>query len=156
MKIAAVIAEDDPLFGQFLHSVLTDQPDVDVVLALADGTRVVEEVLRREPHVLLLNLHLPGCDGFDVVDRLREAESPCHVVFVTREEDEQLAVECARRGARGFLPKPEALILLPKAIRAVVNGEPWFSRRVLGIILGEYSALAGKTSGAATHHAGRG
>lgn len=145
MKITAMIAEDDPLLAQFLQCVLADQADVEVVASLADGNQVAEEVLRLRPQVLLLDLNLPGCSGLNIVDRLRTSGSKCRVLVLTGASDDVTALECARRGAHGFVPKQEALSILPKAVRAVADGEPWFSRRVLGIVLGEYPALVSKS-----------
>lgn len=144
LKLTALIAEDDPLLAQFLQCVLTEQAQVEVLASLPDGKQVVSEVLRLEPQILLLDLNLPGCGGLEIVDKLREAGSACRILVLTGASDEQMAVECARRGAHGFVPKQEALSLLPKAIQAVASGEPWYSRRVLGAVLSEYPTLVSK------------
>lgn len=142
--LTAFIAEDDPLLAQFLRCVLTEQADVEVLATVAEGTQVADEVERLKPEILLLDLNLPGCSGLEVVEKLRAAGSHCRILVLTGASDDLMAVECARRGAHGFVPKQEALNMLPKAIRAVASGEPWFSRRVLGMVLGEYPSLVSK------------
>lgn len=80
-ELAAVIVDDEPIARRRLARLLTTIGGVRVVAEAGDVAAAVEEVRRHRPDLLLLDVRMPGGDGFDVVDALRDA--PPAVVFVT-------------------------------------------------------------------------
>ena len=82
----------------------------------ADGERGLEEVARREPDVVLLDLRMPGLDGLDVLRRLRREHPAVRVVVITAHGTVDAAVEAMKLGAADFLQKP----FEPSQVRSVV------------------------------------
>ncbi len=142
MAITILIAEDDALLRSFLSEVLDREPDFSIAASVADGNSCLEAIQQHQPQIVLLDLNLPGLSGMKVLERLgqQETEGPC-VLVLSGTEDEETQVEAARNGARGFLAKSQAVSLLAQAIRAVADGELWFSRRVSSYIFLEHQRL---------------
>ena len=98
--------------------VVDDDPDIRTILAdrlaargyevteAGDGLRAIEIATREPPDLILLDLDLPGADGFAVLDRLRQESAPPTVVVITAFASIEKAVDAMRRGAYDFIPKP--------------------------------------------------
>ncbi|MCR6500058.1 LytTR family DNA-binding domain-containing protein [Shinella sp. CPCC 101442] len=79
--LTAIIVDDEPIARRRLARLLASIGGVEVVAQAGDVAAAVEETRRHLPDLLLLDVRMPGGDGFDVVDALRDA--PPAVVFVT-------------------------------------------------------------------------
>ena len=76
------------------------------VVEAGDGLQALEISARDLPDLMLLDLDLPGADGFTVLERLRQETLPPTVVVITAFGTIEKAVEAMRRGAYDFIPKP--------------------------------------------------
>jgi two-component system, NarL family, response regulator NreC len=83
-----------------------------------------------EPHVLVLDLNMPGGSGIETISRLRERAPDTNIVVVTMEEDPVFAQRAFAAGALGFVAKELADDELLAAIRAAASGEEFVSPRV--------------------------
>jgi len=144
-RITIFIAEDDALLRDCLMEMLSLQDDLAVVGSSTNGADVVEAVCRLRPRVLLLDLRMPGLAGEKVLERLGLLSDPPLVLVLTGDETEETQLLVARCGAHGFLPKSQALTVLPDAIRTVARGELWFTRQTSTRILREYHTLVRRT-----------
>ncbi|MDF2177685.1 LytTR family DNA-binding domain-containing protein [Aliiglaciecola sp. CAU 1673] len=83
-KIKALIVDDEPLARRGLAVRLTDYPHVELLDECKNGTEAVEKILRLKPDLVFLDIQMPGLNGFQVIQQLREkmAHMPL-VVFVT-------------------------------------------------------------------------
>jgi DNA-binding NarL/FixJ family response regulator len=143
-EITVFIAEDDPLLRALLPEILKGEEGIRVVGATGDGAEVLEAVLRLRPALLLLDLHLPGLSGLDVLERLAALDESPRVLVLSGHEAEASQLAAARNGARGFVSKSQAITSLTPALRAIADGGVWFGPRVLGQILSDYPALTRK------------
>ena len=116
-----VIAEDAVLIQENIRKVV--QRDCDVVAAVEDGEGVFEAVAAYAPDILLLDVSLPGMNGFAVAERLRDSKSPVHVIFLTAHRDKNYAKRAFEIGAKGYILKGSMWTELPVAIRAVASGD---------------------------------
>ena len=82
----------------------------------ADGERFMEEVDLRLPACLILDCRMPGLSGPEVQQRLKAAQSPIAILFLTGHGEVPLAVESLKQGAVDFLQKPVQLAPLLAAI----------------------------------------
>jgi two-component system LytT family response regulator len=84
--LRVVLADDEPLARERLKDLLAEHPRFSVVAECASGTEAVEAVAAHAPHLLLLDIRMPGLDGLAVAEALAaraEGAPPTHVVFVT-------------------------------------------------------------------------
>src|SRR5207248_2099527 len=132
MSITILLAEDDPLLRSFLGEVLSREHDLEIVGGAGDGFEAVEAAARLLPDVLLLDLNLPRLRGLKVLERLAEAGDPASVLILSGDEAWETQLEAARAGAKGFVAKTQAPRVLADAIRAVMRGEVWFTRQIMG------------------------
>jgi DNA-binding NarL/FixJ family response regulator len=95
---------------------------IDVVGAAADGEQAVDLVRDTQPHVLLVDLRMPGTDGVEATRRVRALPSPPAVVVLTTLEDQPSIVAALQAGALGYLTKDAAAATIAEAVRAAAAG----------------------------------
>ena len=101
--LRVVIVDDEPLAREDMAQLLAARRDVEVVARCSNGTEALEAVRTTRPDVLLLDIRMPGLDGFSVVAQLDRRELP-YVVFVTAFD--RFAIDAFRVGALDYLLKP--------------------------------------------------
>ena len=135
--IRIVIVDDHTMLREGLKSILTLEDDLEVV-ADADSARDAASIVgNTKPHVVLLDLRMPGVGGLDVIGPIHEASPRSKVLILTASDDRRDHVAALTQGARGIIMKDSAADTLVTAIRAVHNGQAWVDREITGTLLEE-------------------
>jgi DNA-binding NarL/FixJ family response regulator len=134
-RIPIVIADDHAVLRESLTALLQSQPDFEVVGAAANGEEAVRLVQEHSPQVLVLDLAMPGGDGFDVLRALERAGNRVASVVLTGSENQNDYVQVVRLGARGLVLKADQPQKLFTAIRTVAEGELAFSDEIAHSVL---------------------
>lgn len=133
--IRVLIADDHPVMRQGLAALLGSLDDIEVVALAADGQAAVREAVLLRPDVILLDLHMPGVDGFEALRRLAKAAPDAAVCILTMLDDDDSLFAAMRAGARGYLLKGAEQEDIERAVRGIASGQavfgPGVARRVL-------------------------
>ena len=129
MASRVLIVDDHPLTRDALAALL-DQHGFAVVGQAADGAEAIECARRLQPQIVLLDLSMPGMDGFEALPRLRAAAPTCEVVVLTASGTEDNLLRAIRAGAAGYLLKSEPPERIVEFLRGVANGEAALSGAV--------------------------
>lgn len=102
-----LIVDDDQVNLIVTKGILQTHYDVDMVSSGAAAFRYLEQ---RKPEMILLDLHMPEMDGFEVLSRLRANEETAEipVIVLTSDEDQDTEVQVLKAGAMDFIKKPFA------------------------------------------------
>jgi len=130
-----LLVDDQPMLRMGYRMVLDAQPDLNVVGEAENGLEAVEMTARLEPHVVLMDVRMPGLDGVQATERIVPSGSDSRIIVLTTFDLDEYAFGALRAGASGFLlkdvPPPDML----SAIRAVATGDavvaPSVTRRLL-------------------------
>ena len=106
-SIRVVVADDQTAVREGLAIMLGLLDDVEVVGEAADGESALSEAERLRPRLVLLDVQLPGIDGFEVAARLGEASDPPAVVLTSSHAASSYRRRLAQSPARAFIPKGE-------------------------------------------------
>jgi DNA-binding NarL/FixJ family response regulator len=136
VTVRVLIVDDQTLVRTGFRMILEAEPDIEVVGEAGDGAEAIEEVLRLEPDVVLMDVRMPELDGIEATRRLlSDGASATKVVMLTTFDMDEYVYDALQAGASGFLLKdvpPEQLI---DGIRAVANGDallaPSITRRLI-------------------------
>ncbi len=137
-KITVLICDDHALFREGVKTVLSAQPDIEVVGEAADGKEAVVQAIRLYPHVVLLDISMPVLKGFDAVRRIRKARHDVKVLIMTVYDDEDMVARCLDAGAAGYVLKDSPPLQLVYAIQTVCQGEQFLSPKVLTGVVRQY------------------
>jgi two-component system LytT family response regulator len=103
MRIRTLIVDDEPLAREWVRNGLQDEPDIDVVAECGDGFEAVRAVTELRPDLMLLDVQMPGLDGFGVLSSLEAQDLPA-VIFVTAFD--RYALKAFEAHAVDYLMKP--------------------------------------------------
>lgn len=134
--VRIAIADDHAVLRESLTLLLRTQPGFQVVGVAASGGEALALVRREHPDVLLLDLLMPGGDGFEVLRTLDRNGSRVASVVLTGSESQRDYVQTVRLGARGLVLKSDGPEKLFAAIRSVASGELAFSEEIAQRVLG--------------------
>lgn len=104
--MSLLIVDDHATFRSVARKVL-EHHGFHVVGEVGDGETALQAVQDLRPEVVLLDVQLPGIDGFEVAARLTAAGDPPAIVMVSSRDGEDFGDLVARSGARGFIPKQD-------------------------------------------------
>jgi len=102
-KIRTVLVDDEPLARSNLSVLLQLDPEIEIVAECASGTEALAEIRATNPDLVFLDVQMPECDGFDVLELLGQHLPPA-IVFVTAYD--QYALRAFDAGALDYLLKP--------------------------------------------------
>ncbi len=119
-----MIADDDGLVRGGLRTILSIEPDIDVIGEASDGFEAVRRTAELDPDVVLMDVRMPNLDGIQATRRIVE-RSPARprVLVVTTFEHDDYVFDALRAGASGFVLKRVQPEELAQAIRIVATGE---------------------------------
>jgi two-component system LytT family response regulator len=103
MKIRALVVDDEPLARSNLTVLLRQDPEIEIIAEFDSGNEALAEIRRSEPDLVFLDVQMPECDGFDVLELLG-GNLPPAVIFVTAYD--QYALRAFEAGALDYLLKP--------------------------------------------------
>ena len=129
MSIRLVLADDHPIVLDGLVQLFSMERDFDVVAQATNGDEALQAVRRLLPEILVLDMRMPGTDGFAVLRQMQREKLPTRTVILTAMYNDQL-VEALRLGARGIVLKDMAPRLLVQCVRAVHAGKQWVEKGV--------------------------
>jgi DNA-binding NarL/FixJ family response regulator len=135
-----LIADDHPLFREGMRGRLDRVGDIAVVGEAASGEEAVELARKLEPHVVLMDIKMPGLNGIEATREILRANPRVGVLMLTMFEDDDSVFAAMRAGAKGYLLKDSGGEGVVYAIRAVTSGEAVFGRGVAERIIGYFSA----------------
>src|SRR5579864_8327519 len=102
-RLRVLIVDDEPLARSNISALLRLDPDIEIIGEGGSGERAIIEIRRSKPDLVFLDVQMPECDGFDVLEMLGN-ELPPAVVFVTAYD--QYALRAFEAGALDYLLKP--------------------------------------------------
>jgi DNA-binding NarL/FixJ family response regulator len=129
-KIRVLLADDHTLVRAGVRRILDAQPDVTVVGEVADGGAALEALKQMPVDVLVLDLSMPGVDGFAVLRGARAMAPALKVLVLSMHTDPEFVARAVREGADGYLLKDSAVNDLVAAIQAVREGRAYHSPQV--------------------------
>lgn len=129
--IRVVLADDHPLVCAGLRTVLAGVAGIELVGEAVNGQATRRMVQELQPDVLLLDLSMPGPPAVETVAWLAEHCPQVKVLILTAYDDDAYVRGMVAAGVAGYMLKDEAPEAVVRAIRTVVGGDTWFSRRVV-------------------------
>jgi DNA-binding NarL/FixJ family response regulator len=115
--VRVLIADDEPLFAEALEVLLEGDGRIEVVGRAVDGNEAVALAEELGPDLVLMDLSMPGLDGFDATEQIAEA-GHARVLVLTGSEDPADVARARRAGAAGYITKDQIAETLVDAILA--------------------------------------
>ncbi len=134
-RIRILLVDDQSLFREALRTLLSLQPDFDIVGEAPDGEAAVAAVAKLKPDVVLMDLRMPVLNGVEATRRIAAGASGARVIVLTTFDEDAEVFEALRAGAVGYLLKASSAEKLCGGIRAAAQGssvlEPSIATRLM-------------------------
>ena len=138
--VRVVLVDDHRLFRAGVRAELGSA--VEVVGEASTVAEAVAVVLRTQPQVLLLDVHLPDGGGRAVLAGVGAGAPRTHVLALSVSDAAEDVIGVIRAGARGYVTKSIGAEELTEAVRTVATGDAFFSPRLAGFVLDAFRADA--------------
>jgi two-component system nitrate/nitrite response regulator NarL len=126
-NVRVLLADDHELVRAGVRRVLETAGGMTVVGEASRGDEALLLMEQLEPDLLLLDLHMPGGDGFEVLRKARDAGGGTRILVLSLHVQAEYVARAVREGADGYLSKDLAVQDLAEAIRSVMAGRPYYS-----------------------------
>lgn len=145
--IRVLIAEDQEIVRRGLTSLLSTQPDIEVVGGVGDGQQAIDAIAKLEakqqrPDVVLMDIKMPKVDGVTATKTIVEKFPDTRIVILTTFEDSRFISEALSYGAKGYLLKDTPLEELARVIRSIASGYTQFGPGILEKLVSTERAVA--------------
>jgi DNA-binding NarL/FixJ family response regulator len=140
-----VLVDDHALFRAGVRAELDGL--VQIVGEAGDVEGAVREIVERAPDVVLLDVHLPGGGGVEILRRLAVEAPGARCLALSVSDDPEDVIAVIRAGARGYVTKTISPVELADAIRRVQDDDAVFSPRLAGFVLDAFAAGGGGGAG---------
>jgi two-component system, NarL family, response regulator NreC len=130
-KTRVLITDDHTLFRQGIRTLLSSEPDMEVVGEAANAADALTLAQQARPDVILMDIGMAGMSSFEAAREVRKSRPECRVVFLSMYDDEDYLAECLEIGAGGYVLKDSPADQLLTAIREVHRGGSFLSPRLL-------------------------
>ncbi len=121
-KIRILLVDDQSLFREALRTLLSLQPDFDIVAEAPDGDQAVTLAAQFKPDVILMDLRMPVLNGVEATRRIVATRPTARVIVLTTFDEDAEVFEALRAGAIGYLLKASPSEKLCGSIRAATQG----------------------------------
>lgn len=126
-QIRLLIADDHPIVRQGLCQVIEKDPRLKIVAEAGDGQTALDQIRATQPDIAILDIDMPGRNGFAVARALASLPTPVKVIFLTVHREEDFFNEALELGAQGYVLKDSAVTDIVACIRAVAAGQNYVS-----------------------------
>ncbi len=144
--VKVMIADDHALIRRIVREVVEKESDLEIIAEARDGNEAEEQATHTQPDVILMDLDMPGCDGFEATERVLARSPHSRIVIFTASAKEQYAFHALQLGAIGYITKdiePDGLI---NAIRSAARDEICIPRSLSTQVLAHLRSLRNNTS----------
>lgn len=139
--VKVMIADDHALIRRIVREVVEKENDLEIIAEARDGNEAEEQAIQTQPDVVLMDLDMPGCDGFEATERVLARSPHSRVVIFTASSKEQYAFHALQLGAIGYITKdiePDGLV---NAIRSAARDEICIPRSLSTQVLAHLRSL---------------
>ncbi len=135
--IRILIAEDHALVRAGFKVLLTQDPEFEIVGEVDNGRDAVRAVGELKPHVVLMDLTMPGMNGMEAILDIKRRYPEVRALVLTLHKTEEFVLASLRAGADGYILKESTPTELRTAVRTVASGKTYISPDVMGQVVGE-------------------
>jgi len=125
--VRVLVVDDVELWQTFVHMHLDKEPNLHVIGVATDGLDAVRKAEELRPDLILLDISLPGLNGFEVARQIRKVAATSTILFLSGESDPDVVRHAFSAGGLGYVLKSDAARDLIAGIESVLFGRRFVS-----------------------------
>jgi DNA-binding NarL/FixJ family response regulator len=128
--IKILLVDDHQLFNDGLKSLLTTEPNLEIVGQVYESRNVLYEIQRLNPQLIFLDINLPEQNGIELSKIILKDFQNVKIIFLTMYADEQMLKEAKKLEVHGYILKNSSKKELLLGIETVMNGKQYFDAKI--------------------------
>ena len=129
------MADDHPIVRQGLRKIIETDKNLLILAEAGNGQTALDSIEEHRPQIAVLDIDMPGMDGFAVVRELQKRRIETEVVFLTMLDEEETFQAAMDLNVRGYVLKDSAADEIVSAIKSVAKGRPFLSPAMSAMLL---------------------
>ncbi|GAW93254.1 response regulator [Calderihabitans maritimus] len=146
-KLRILLVDDHTLIRKGIMALMQNRKEFEVVGEAGDGYEAVVKARSLQPDVILMDIHMPHCDGLEATRLILEELPDVNIVILTVSADNEHLLQALQAGAKGYLLKDMEPRQLFELLQGVARGEEPCLPRELGRLLRSVAARTARTNG---------
>ena len=137
-KSRIVIAEDHTILREGLRSLLSHNPEFEIVGEAEDGREAIQCVEKFKPDLILTDLSMPRMNGMEAIREIKRQSPKTKVLVLTVHKAEEYILSTLKAGADGYLLKESTHAELVMAVKKVLSGKRYMSPEISEMVIEGY------------------
>ncbi len=139
MAVRILVADDHALVRQGIRSLLSEDPELQVIAEAVDGLQTVEQCELHQPDIAVIDISMRELNGIDAISQVLRKSPSTLVIALSMFGDERYVNRAVKAGAKAYVLKDSSGDDLLRAIQAVRAGQSFFSPMVAKVMLEAYA-----------------
>ncbi|MEL6399864.1 MAG: response regulator transcription factor [Cyanobacteria bacterium J06626_4] len=144
--LTLLIVDDDPMMRLGLTTALAHQDDFTIVGEAADGEQGIQQAQALQPAVVLMDVGMPGTDGIEATQIIKQRSPDMRVVMLTSHTHETEVIAALSSGADAYCIKGTDVAALANAIRVAASGAAYLDPQIAQTVVQHLAPIRPKTS----------
>jgi two-component system response regulator NreC len=137
-KVRIIIAEDHTILREGLVSLLSSNPNFEIIAEAKDGREAIRCVIKLKPDLILTDLSMPRMNGIEAIKEIKKRSPETKILVLTVHRAEEYILATFQAGADGYLLKDSTHTELVMAVKKVLNGSRYISPEISGKVIEGY------------------
>lgn len=138
MSISILLADDHKIIRDGLKSLLDKQPNMNVVDEAENGREAVQQTIKHQPDVIVMDITMPELNGMEAAHQLAIEAPHTKIIALSMHSDKRFVAGMLKAGAAGYLLKNSAFDELIDAINTVLAGGTFLSPQIATVVINDY------------------
>jgi DNA-binding NarL/FixJ family response regulator len=138
-KIKIFLVDDHRLVRRGIKSLLNKYYDFEIIGEADSGEEALEKIQENMPEIILMDVSLPGMNGFETVTKIKELFPKIKALFLSMHDEAEYIIRSIKSGGDGYILKSAESDELINAIRNIISGEKYYSGEIAKIIFNNYN-----------------
>lgn len=140
-KIKVFLVDDHEIFRDGVKQLITNESDMEVTGTASDGEEAIAAIQEVKPDVVIMDIRMPGLNGLETSQNIIKSGSNVNIIFFSLYDREDYVISALEMGAHGYILKDTSNKIFLNGIRAVANGQFFFTGEVSDVLVKKYREL---------------
>ncbi|MBU1061547.1 MAG: response regulator transcription factor [Candidatus Omnitrophica bacterium] len=142
--IEVMLVDDHPIVRQGIKSILSREPDIEIVAEVSDGIEAVKLAKEKSPDIIIMDISLPNMNGLETSYQILKQNKYIKILILTMHENRVFIEKALSYGVKGYILKESAADEIVPAIRTVYDKKYYLGSKISEFVVQDYISTRNK------------
>lgn len=139
-----MLVDDHPIVRQGIKSILSREPDIEIVAEVSDGIEAVKLAKEKSPDIIIMDISLPNMNGLETSYQILKQNKYIKILILTMHENRVFIEKALSYGVKGYILKESAADEIVPAIRTVYDKKYYLGSKISEFVVQDYISTRNK------------